>query len=227
MAVHFACGGKVGAMASLTNLGKPDAAAHKFMQSSPLILVALDFDPPDPKGKRPGAQGWAWWQKHYPQAQRWPVPMGKDPGEAFALGLDLAEWVDAALPESTPSPELRQNGGMGATSFEIGSLGGGDLQQSVATAEGAQGGLPWKPRRWQGGTEDAPLPEGCPSLERLREYYAGKALDDGLLVPCPALKTPWWWGYYKRCRTCAGHRECVVDVITSQGMLAPEVSCCA
>ena len=95
-AVHHACGGRVGVFASLTNVGKPDAAAHEWLAKAKRILVALDADPPDAGGKRPGYQGWLWWQEHYTVARRWPAPQGKDPGEAFALGVNLAEWIAAA-----------------------------------------------------------------------------------------------------------------------------------
>lgn len=88
----------VGALAVGTNLGKPDATAHAALESAAAILVALDFDEPDEKGKRPGAQGWPWWQAQYRQAIRWPVPVGKDPGEAVGQGLDLAVWIRAGLP---------------------------------------------------------------------------------------------------------------------------------
>jgi hypothetical protein len=50
LAVHHACGGKIGVIAVLTNVGKPDAAAHKLLSRSPLILVALDFVRPVKRG---------------------------------------------------------------------------------------------------------------------------------------------------------------------------------
>jgi len=98
-AVHHACGGTIGVLASLTNAGKPDASAHEWLAKAKRILVALDSDPPDAGGKRPGYQGWLWWREHYAVARRWPVPQGKDPGEAFALGVNLAKWVAVAEPE--------------------------------------------------------------------------------------------------------------------------------
>lgn len=87
----------VAALAVGTNLGKPDAAAHALLERCLSILVALDFDAPDEKGKRPGAQGYTWWRGQYRAAERWPVPQGKDPGEA-AQNVDLAAWVRAGLP---------------------------------------------------------------------------------------------------------------------------------
>lgn len=56
------------------------------------ILVALDAD-------KPGADGWPRWQETFPRAKRWPVPAGKDPGEAFALGEDLRLWLLAGIPK--------------------------------------------------------------------------------------------------------------------------------
>jgi hypothetical protein len=115
-AVHHACGGKVGVAGVLTNVGKPDAAAHRWLAKAKLILVALDFDDADARGKRAGYQGWLWWRQTYAVAVRWPVPQGKDPGEAFALGVDLAEWVRAAEPEF---------GTLGQSGSGLSGLGGG------------------------------------------------------------------------------------------------------
>ncbi|MDR0477681.1 MAG: toprim domain-containing protein [Desulfobulbaceae bacterium] len=99
MAVHHACARGVGTLAVLTNRGKPDTDAHYLLARSPLILVALDFD-------TAGLQGWQWWQDHYSQARRWPVPEGKDPGDYAASGNNLADWIDAALPSALALPPV-------------------------------------------------------------------------------------------------------------------------
>lgn len=44
------------------------------------------------------AQAWPWWAATYEQARLWPVPEGKDPGDAFALGVDLQSWILAGSP---------------------------------------------------------------------------------------------------------------------------------
>ncbi|MBE6442307.1 MAG: DNA primase [Desulfovibrio desulfuricans] len=88
----------VGALAVGTNVGKPDVTAHAACARALCILVALDFDAPDANGSRPGARGWEFWARTYQTARRWPVPVGKDPGEAYAAGLDLAAWLRAGLP---------------------------------------------------------------------------------------------------------------------------------
>lgn len=91
MAVHHACRGQVGAISILSVRVKPDARCHAALSRAARVLVALDAD-------QAGADAWAWWQRTYPHARLWPVPQGKDPGEAFALGVDLAEWITAGSP---------------------------------------------------------------------------------------------------------------------------------
>lgn len=86
---------EIGDLAGIVALGssstKPDPETYRSLQRSAVILVALDFD-------AAGAKAWQWWQEHFPQSERWPVPRGKDPGEAFQAGVDLAEWVRSGLP---------------------------------------------------------------------------------------------------------------------------------
>lgn len=91
MLVHHLVGDMVASLAVLTNRGRPDASAHKILRQAPCILVALDYD-------AAGADGWAWWEAVYPQARRWPVPSGKDPGDAYKRGESLREWVIAGIP---------------------------------------------------------------------------------------------------------------------------------
>jgi hypothetical protein len=116
-----AAGLDCGALAVGTNLGRPDAAAHASLSASLCILAALDFDPPGKDGKRPGAQGMRRWTDTYRQARPWLVSRGKDPGEAFALGVDLAKWIEGGLPPvmtlaSVPASASMSKGGTGASS---------------------------------------------------------------------------------------------------------------
>lgn len=76
---------------------KPDAAAHTALCQADLILVALDFDEVK-KGRRAGGQAWIWWSRNYKHAIRWPVAIGKDPGDAYKEGLNIRDWIQAALP---------------------------------------------------------------------------------------------------------------------------------
>lgn len=98
LAAHWACGGRVGVLSVLSVRGKPDQAAHAVLARAARILVALDCDQDKPDGGNPGAAAWPWWEANYARARLWPVPAGKDPGEAFALGVNLREWIFAGLP---------------------------------------------------------------------------------------------------------------------------------
>lgn len=80
-----------GAVAVGSASTKPDDNATRVLKSSLQILVALDFD-------GAGAKAWPWWKENFPDCERWPVPKGKDPGEAFQKGIDLREWIKAGLP---------------------------------------------------------------------------------------------------------------------------------
>lgn len=111
MLIHYATGGAVGAVAVRTNRGKPDATAHERLSAAVKVCVALDYDAAvDERGQEyvpadaPGSQGLDWWEQTYAQYLRWPTPEGKDPGDAFRLGVDIRQWVAAALPASIALP---------------------------------------------------------------------------------------------------------------------------
>lgn len=227
MAVHFACGGKVGVIAVLTNRGKPDVVAHKWLSQAPVILVALDFDPQDHKGNRPGYQGWLWWKETYAAARRWPSSVGKDPGEDFAQGVSLAAWVNAGLPASLA---FAAGGDLGVSQAGLPPLGEGESCESAPSAA-SERREPWVMvngrKRWAGALADTPvseatLPDAVPySLEYLRNYYAGKQIEPELLIVCPNTKSAWWWLYYSYCEKCHGHAHCLLDFLVSPQMLAP------
>lgn len=233
MAVHYACDGRVGVIAVLTNLGKPNVEAHQWLSQSPLILVALDFDPPSQKvankGRRPGYQGWLWWEQTYQQARRWPVPVGKDPGEAFLHGVDLAAWINAGLPSSL-SIVTHENLGV----FDFGELSAEEGEKANYTVETScvkpEPAVPGEGYRWADARPGLPFcdvkfPKGFSySIQQLREYYAGKHIHPELLVVCPKSRpVPWQWLYYKNCTKCSGHDLCLVDFLTSAQMFAPYV----
>lgn len=91
MAVASLAGDLVGALAVGSSSAKPDAVAAPALEASLAILVALDFD-------QAGAGAWGWWREHFQQAKRWPVPEGKDPGDAYQAGVDIRAWISAGLP---------------------------------------------------------------------------------------------------------------------------------
>lgn len=104
IAVDGAVGDLVGTIGLGSTGTKPDARSAAILQESVSILDALDFDTPvrnryTGKMERPGASGGKWWKEQYKQRyKRWPVPKGKDAGEAFAAGVDLRTWIMAGLP---------------------------------------------------------------------------------------------------------------------------------
>ncbi|MCP3177279.1 hypothetical protein MJO47_09230 [Desulfuromonas sp. KJ2020] len=90
--VVYKAGDLVGAVPLGTCSAKPKQTADDCLQKSLSILVALDAD-------QAGANASKWWIDHFTQAERWPVPAGKDPGEYFQdHGGDIRAWVLAGLP---------------------------------------------------------------------------------------------------------------------------------
>lgn len=116
MLIHHASGGVVGAIAVRTNRGKPDARAHALLQDAARVLVALDYD-------EAGAEGVDFWLDTYRTAMRWPTPQGKDPGDAFALGVDTRAWIAAGLPGCVSLPD------------EITELHGSNISQESIAAQ--------------------------------------------------------------------------------------------
>ena len=70
---------------------RPDTKTNKILKAAKHIIVALDADP---AGAR---ESWGFWIKTFSNAERWPVPGGKDPTEAFQAGIDIKAWVKGVL----------------------------------------------------------------------------------------------------------------------------------
>jgi hypothetical protein len=87
-----------GAVAVGTLEGKPDATAFNILKGAIQILNSLDYG--DTGGGKTAAQrANKWWSENFnDKCDRWPVPVGKDPGEAFALGIALKDWIETGLP---------------------------------------------------------------------------------------------------------------------------------
>lgn len=106
-------GDLTGVMAMGNSSAHPTAASYGLLQQSLHIACALDYDPSvDEEGRydNPGGKGWLWWRDHFSQAERCPVPTGKDPGDAFKAGCDIREWVKTGLPPifTLPAPAPRK-----------------------------------------------------------------------------------------------------------------------
>ena len=101
---------------------RPKATAYESLQKSRRILVALDFDKPQWNEQKqrmvaPGAEACGWWSKNFPDTwKRWPVPNGKDQGEAFQAGVDIRQWILDGLPPAmrvevkAPAPNITSPG---------------------------------------------------------------------------------------------------------------------
>ncbi|MCK9432117.1 MAG: CHC2 zinc finger domain-containing protein [Candidatus Omnitrophica bacterium] len=86
-----------GAVATGSLEGKPDAAAFSILKNAKQILNALDFGD-EGGGKEAAKRAIKWWSEHFPKTNiRWPVPQGKDPGEAYQMGIDLEMWIKKGL----------------------------------------------------------------------------------------------------------------------------------
>jgi DNA primase len=81
---------------------KPDAGTCEVLGKALKLLNALDYD-------SPGLTAMKWWGEQFKRCVPWPVPKGKDPGEAFQMGIDLDEWIVAGLPPAlTIAPPVRE-----------------------------------------------------------------------------------------------------------------------
>ncbi|MBQ3060466.1 MAG: hypothetical protein IJD16_09185 [Desulfovibrio sp.] len=151
MLIHHSSGGVVGALAVRTNRGKPDASAHRLLRECVRVCIALDYDDA-------GAEGVDFWEKTYASALRWPTPEGKDPGDAFRLGVDMREWIAAALPASIALPK--------STDLHGDSLSCPATSEQVQEQNGQMDPLPSGQMNWGGGA--APENSGKPSKEKNR-----------------------------------------------------------
>lgn len=107
IAIHAQAGDLTGAMAMGNSTARPTAGVYELLTASLWIGNALDYDATEKDGKYENAGGGAalWWKKQFPQVERWPVPVGKDPGDAYKAGVSLREWVKTGLPPILTLPE--------------------------------------------------------------------------------------------------------------------------
>lgn len=87
-----------GAVATGSLEGKPDADTFSVLKNAKQILNALDYGDQG-GGKAAAERAIKWWSGQFgDRCDRWPVPKGKDPGEAFASGIPLEKWIKSGLP---------------------------------------------------------------------------------------------------------------------------------
>jgi len=102
--IDWAAGDLVGTIPLGTCSSDPKETALAALEKSLRILIALDFDAPRVQEKTgetiiPGGKSSLKWLQRFPRtARRWPVPFGKDPGEAYQAGVDIRAWIISGLP---------------------------------------------------------------------------------------------------------------------------------
>ena len=89
--VFQAAGDIIGVCALGSASNRPDISMAAVLQKALCILNSLDFD-------QAGSKEQDFWSANFPQTARWPVPKGKDPGEAIQAGVNLREWILSGLP---------------------------------------------------------------------------------------------------------------------------------
>ncbi|KKM71492.1 hypothetical protein LCGC14_1430060 [marine sediment metagenome] len=106
--INQEAGDLVSAIAMGTARAKPAGKVLDQLVKAAVILVALDFDPA-------GAEALEFWKNYFPQSTRWPPVGGKDPGEMFAAGVSIRDWIQSGIPASfsTGPSLLSQRKGVG------------------------------------------------------------------------------------------------------------------
>lgn len=88
--VWSAAGDLINVVAVGNTTTRPDVVAHhSILSTSPRVLCAFDNDDA-------GRKEYLWWKDQF-KADWWGTPRGKDPGEAFILGVDMRKWVEEAV----------------------------------------------------------------------------------------------------------------------------------
>lgn len=105
-------------------------AVYQAVKNCAVILVATDVGDENEAGKK----GWELWHNTFPQAVRWPCVNGKDPGEMFAAGVDMREWILAGLPEMYATIAMEKLAQGGSASPAVAPVA---TQEPTATPEPA------------------------------------------------------------------------------------------
>lgn len=116
--------------------GNLDAEAATILAPALVILNALDADEPTTPALQ---RALAKWSATFPSHLRWPVPMGKDPGEAVKAGVNLRTWILAGLPPvftvGSGNPELSGQSVFSGLLGETAEIKGDDEADEAATTE--------------------------------------------------------------------------------------------
>jgi len=79
---------------------RPDSVVMEQLVNSDLVLLALDND-------QAGIESsYNWWLKTVPNAKRWAVLNGKDPGDSYQNGVNIRQWIQAGILNYISSPRF-------------------------------------------------------------------------------------------------------------------------
>lgn len=126
-------GNLAGVIALGSSSARPDTGAFAALRSAHFILNALDYD-------TAGAKATEWWEKNFPDSVWWPVPVGKDPGEAYQQGVSLYDWVCAGLPAGwsvgpIPGKQVKKEKADEPTKLLLEKYGAADEQEKKGVPE--------------------------------------------------------------------------------------------
>ena len=91
MLIHQEAGDLVDVIALGSSATRPDHRTYHALGQAACILMIPDID-------RAGLMAARFWATNFEKAVIYPVPLGKDPGDAFAAGVDIRAWIRAGLP---------------------------------------------------------------------------------------------------------------------------------
>lgn len=80
MLIASQAGGIAGVVALGSVQSKPGTDVYSHLKNAFRVLVALEYDDA-------GQKAWKWWTENFSNVKLWPVPVGKDPGDAFEKGV--------------------------------------------------------------------------------------------------------------------------------------------
>ena len=191
--LHDQVGDLIGVISVQTaNVKKIAADVLDGLREALCILVALDAEGTDGAG----AKGWQRWAASFSRAKRWPCPVGKDPGEAYAAGANLRAWIMAGLPPVLqpgllpPGQPLRAEGeeeGTGVAGAEVAAGEKAAVEPGPDPAAPAQAAdVPWLVPDYAGALDMVPLGRLLLAMQR---HHVEPMLvpglseqDDGALV---------------------------------------------
>lgn len=160
--------GQVGAVTTWNASARPDTRATEILQRSQCVLNCFDFD-------AAGEKEQAWWEENFRRYKRWPVPVGKDPGEAYEAGVNIRQWLSDGLPPGLQAGKSGADAVAGAKNDE-------KAEKEEVPPERMSLKIDWRKCKKCGfaGTPLETIPEG-----RSRCYEDSEEQDSFVVQLCP------------------------------------------